>query len=106
MGEVALDGSCPMLLVDLVCTPVLYICQGYLEYIETYPGKNHVWSYGARHPRELRVVTTELHPRGTVSTQASDGPEAGPSYRGTSLIRNCPTLAPYSRFMSRALWWS
>jgi len=27
-------------------------------------------------------------------------------YRGTSLIRNRPTLAPHSRFMSRALWWS
>jgi len=27
-------------------------------------------------------------------------------YRGTSLIRNRPTLAPGSRFMSRALWWS
>ena len=27
-------------------------------------------------------------------------------YRGTSLIRNRPTLAPYSRLMSRALWWS
>ena len=30
----------------------------------------------------------------------------GLDYRGTSLIRNRPTLAPYSRFMSRALWWS
>ena len=28
------------------------------------------------------------------------------TYRGTSLIRNRPTLAPYSRVMSRALWWS
>ena len=27
-------------------------------------------------------------------------------YWGTSLIRNRPTLAPYSRFVSRALWWS
>ena len=27
-------------------------------------------------------------------------------YRGTSLIRNRPTLAPYSGFVSRALWWS
>jgi len=27
-------------------------------------------------------------------------------HRGTSLIRNRPTPAPYSRFMSRALWWS
>jgi len=26
--------------------------------------------------------------------------------RGTSLIRNRPALAPYSRFMFRALWWS
>ena len=27
-------------------------------------------------------------------------------YRGTSLIRNCPTLVPYSSFMSRVLWCS
>ena len=27
-------------------------------------------------------------------------------YRVTSLIRNRPTLAPYSRFVARALWWS
>ena len=27
-------------------------------------------------------------------------------YRGTSLIRDRPALAPYSRFMPRALWWS
>ena len=28
------------------------------------------------------------------------------AYRGTSLIRNRPSLAPYSRFMPRALSWS
>ena len=28
------------------------------------------------------------------------------SYRGTSLIRNSPSLGPYSRTMPRALWWS
>jgi len=27
-------------------------------------------------------------------------------HRGTSLIRNCPPLGPYSRTMPRALWWS
>ena len=27
-------------------------------------------------------------------------------YMGTSLIRNRPNLAHYSRFMSRAMWWS
>ena len=27
-------------------------------------------------------------------------------YRGTSLIRNCAPLGPYSRNMPRALWWS
>ena len=27
-------------------------------------------------------------------------------YRGTSLIRNCPPLGPYSRPVPRALWWS
>ena len=27
-------------------------------------------------------------------------------YRGTWLIRNSGRLGPYSRFMSRALWWS
>ena len=27
------------------------------------------------------------------------------SYRGTSLIRNCLPLGPYSRAMPRALWW-
>ena len=26
-------------------------------------------------------------------------------YRGTSLIRNNPLLGPYSRSMSRAIWW-
>ena len=26
------------------------------------------------------------------------------SCRGTSLIRNCPLLGPYSRIMSKALW--
>ena len=26
-------------------------------------------------------------------------------YRGTSLIRNSPLLGPYSRTVSRALWW-
>ena len=26
-------------------------------------------------------------------------------FRGTSLIRNCPPLGPYSRTMPRALWW-
>ena len=30
----------------------------------------------------------------------------GPSYRGTSLIRNSAPLGPYSRTMPRALWWS
>ncbi|KAJ1492134.1 hypothetical protein T484DRAFT_3025558 [Baffinella frigidus] len=33
-------------------------------------------------------------------------PEAGPSYRGTSLIRNRPPLGPYSRTMPTVLWWS
>ena len=37
-------------------------------------------------------------------------PRASPtsrrSYRGTSLIRNCPPLGTYSRAMPRALWWS
>jgi len=28
------------------------------------------------------------------------------AYRGTSLIRNCPPLGPYSSLMLRALWWS
>ena len=28
------------------------------------------------------------------------------AYRGTSLIRNRPTLALYNRLMSRALWWT
>ena len=28
------------------------------------------------------------------------------SYRGTSLIRNNPSLGPYSRLMLRALSWS
>jgi len=27
-------------------------------------------------------------------------------YRGTSLVRNNPTLGPYRKPMSRALWWS
>ena len=27
-------------------------------------------------------------------------------YRGTSLIKNCPLLGPYSRPVPRALWWS
>ena len=27
-------------------------------------------------------------------------------YRGTSLIRNNPSLGPYSKLMHRALWWS
>ena len=31
---------------------------------------------------------------------------ASSQYRGTSLIRNCPPLGPYSRTMPRALWWS
>jgi hypothetical protein len=26
-------------------------------------------------------------------------------YRGTSLIRNSPLLEPYSRTVSRVLWW-
>ena len=26
-------------------------------------------------------------------------------YRGTSLIRNCAPLGPYSRTVPRALWW-
>ena len=30
----------------------------------------------------------------------------GKTYRGTSLIRNYPSLGPYSRLMPRALWWS
>ena len=27
-------------------------------------------------------------------------------HRGTSLIRNRPPLAPYSRTLHRSLWWS
>ena len=27
-------------------------------------------------------------------------------YRGTSLMRNCPPLGPYSSPMLRAVWWS
>ena len=34
------------------------------------------------------------------------GARVVPRYRGTSLIRNHPTLAPFSRFVSRALWLS
>ena len=42
-----------------------------------------------------------------------DGPASGKraprvtayKYRGTSLIRNSAPLGPYSRTMSRALWW-
>ena len=30
----------------------------------------------------------------------------GAAYRGTSLIRNNPSLGPYSGLMPRALWWS
>jgi hypothetical protein len=30
----------------------------------------------------------------------------GNGRRGTSLIRNCHLLGPYSRLMPRALWWS
>ena len=28
------------------------------------------------------------------------------TYKGTSLIRNSPTLGPYSRPVPRGLWWS
>ena len=34
------------------------------------------------------------------------GSVAGDPYRGTSLIRNNPSLRPYSRLMPRALVWS
>ena len=27
-------------------------------------------------------------------------------YRGTSLIRNTPPLGPYSRIITRVIWWS
>ena len=30
----------------------------------------------------------------------------GEAYRGTSLIRNNPTLGPYSRTIPRVRWWS
>ena len=46
-----------------------------------------------------RRCTLEGHPLRRQSCH--DG-----TYRGTSLIRNRPTLAPYSRCMSGALWWS
>ena len=32
--------------------------------------------------------------------------DAPKEYRGTSLIRNNPSLGLYSRLMPRALWWS
>ena len=34
------------------------------------------------------------------------GPTIRPPYRDTSLIRNTPPVAPYSRNMPRALRWS
>ena len=45
----------------------------------------------------LELVTE--HERALASLAARYG-----LYKGTSLIINCPTLAPYNSFMSRALW--
>ena len=42
--------------------------------------------------------------KGTGGRAGTDEAVRAPPYRGTSLIRNCPPLGPYSRTMPRALW--
>ena len=46
------------------------------------------------------LCTTQIRILTVTST-----PESRRARATSSLIRNNPTLAPYSRFMSRALWW-
>ena len=43
---------------------------------------------------------------GTIASGVGGGERCVEPYRGTSLIRNNPSLGPYSRLMPRALWWS
>ena len=53
-------------------------------------------------------LLSEIDTRDTIDTLDTFAKieELNKRYRGTSLIRNRPILAPYSRCMSRDLWWS
>jgi len=57
-----------------------------------------------------QLVLMQLAKRGSLETylgsNSRNGHGRGASYRGTSPIRNCHTLGPYSRTISRALWGS
>ena len=63
---------------------------------------------GARYPyrgtsimSEVPLYRPQFAEPGIVSASKMRG-----LYRGTSLVRNNPSLGPYSRIVSRALWWS
>ena len=75
------------------------------------------WSYGFLHPSHPTRREDALfwdRPRATCNqgyyTKTNTGFELSTwtrrmAHRGTSLIRNCTPLGPYSRPIPRALWW-
>ena len=52
-------------------------------------------------PQNLKPHESSLHDFGDWA-----GEGLHHAYKGTSLVRNCFPLRPYSRPMPRALWWS
>ena len=68
----------------------------------TYTANVHVYTYVYITTYTYTEKPCTNHSRRGGGAQAS---HVGIQYRGTSLTRKRPILAPYNRFMSRALWW-
>ena len=62
--------------------------------------------HGYQRPGFLDIKVEPLSSKATSDTDTPRVPRIPFGYRGTSLVRNCTPLGPYSRHMPRALWWS
>ena len=68
------------------------------------PTTSHPYTLTPSHPHPHTLTPPHPHtlnPSQSHVVTCQEGP-----YRGTLLIRNNPSLGPYSRLMPRALWWS
>jgi len=97
------------LLVRIHCIIVMVRWTGLapLEFEFPFTPHRHRWGGGAGRRRlpgwvPMRGVNSARGFR----RRCRGGGACAAGYRGTSLIRNNPSLGPYSRLMSRALLWS
>ena len=97
-----------------------FAVQGYLTSKKPHPPRTRPWA-DAQGPRGVLEGWAFSYGRGTPVVLARACEDAYSTlwpltawstwryqdrYMGTSLIRNCFLLGPYSRPMARALWWS